>query len=170
MEHVINPSLTGSRTKTILFDILAVLFIYFVPVLSHLTALPIYYFEPMRILLILALIHTSKSNAVILALTLPAFSFAVSAHPSLIKTGLITLELLLNVIFFFWLSSVIKNRFVNISLSIIGSKIVYYTFKYVLISTALLGTGLISTPLYFQLGVILLLSLYVLVFDKLRKA
>jgi len=53
MEHVINPSLTGSRTKTILFDILAILFIYFVPVLSHLTALPIYYFEPMRILLIL---------------------------------------------------------------------------------------------------------------------
>ena len=170
MENVINPSLIGSRTKTILFDVLAILFIYFVPVISHLTALPIYYFEPMRILLILALIHTSKSNAIILALTIPAFSFAVSAHPSLIKTGLITLELFLNVIFFFWFTTVIKERFVNIALSIIASKIIYYLLKYVLISTALLGTGLISTPLYFQITVILLLTIYVLGFDKLRKA
>jgi len=170
MENVINPALTGSRTKTILFDILAVLFIYFVPVFSHLTALPIYYFEPMRILMILALIHTSKRNAFILALTLPAFSFVVSAHPSLIKAGLITLELLLNVVFFFWFTTFIKERFVNITLSIIASKIIYYLLKYVLISTALLGTGLISTPFYFQIIVIMLLTFYVLGFDKLKKA
>ena len=170
MENVINTGLSGSRSKTILFDVIAILFIYFVPVFSHLTALPIYYFEPMRILLIIALIHTSKSNAFILALTLPAFSFVVSAHPSFVKTGLITVELFLNVVFFFWFANVIKERFVNITLSIVASKIVYYLLKYVLISTALLGTGLISTPIYFQIAVILLLTFYVVGFDKLRKA
>jgi len=170
MENVINSSLPGSRLKTILFDILAVLTIYFIPVLSHLTALPIYYFEPMRILLIVALIHTSRSNAVILALTLPVFSFVVSAHPSLLKTGLITSELLLNVFFFFWLSSKIKDRYLNVMLSIIASKIVYYLLKYILISASALSMGLISTPFYFQLIVTLLLTLYVFGFDKLKKA
>lgn len=169
MENAINTSLAGSKTRAIIFDILSVLIIYFIPVLSHLTALPIYYFEPMRILLILALIHTSRSNAFILALTLPAFSFVVSAHPTLIKTGLITLELTLNVVFFFALTSVFKNRYVNVMLSIIGSKIIYYILKYILISTAVLGTGLISTPLYFQIALTLLLTFYVLGFDKLKK-
>ena len=169
MENVISTSLSGSKTKAIVFDVISVLIIYFIPVISHLTALPIYYFEPMRILLILALIHTSRSNAFILALTLPAFSFIVSAHPVLIKTGLITLELVLNVVFFFALSSVIKNKPVNVMLSIIGSKIIYYLLKYVLISTALLSTGLISTPLYFQIALTLLLTFYVFGFDKLKK-
>lgn len=169
MENAINTSLASSKSKAFIFDILSVLIIYFIPVISHLTALPIYYFEPMRILLILALIHTSRGNAFILALTLPAFSFVVSAHPALIKTVLITLELFLNVIFFFWLSSLIKERFVNITLSIIASKIVYYLLKYVLISAALLGTSLISTPFYFQIIVIMLLTFYVFGFDKLKK-
>lgn len=169
MENVIHPSLSGSKTKAIVFDIFSVLIIYFIPVISHLTALPIYYFEPMRILLILALIHTSRNNAFILALTLPLFSFAVSAHPSLIKTGLITIELLLNVISFFWFSTMIKKRYVNIALSIIASKSIYYLLKYVLISASLLGMGLISTPFYFQIAVTVLLSIYVLIYERLSK-
>jgi len=169
MENAINTSLTGSKTKAIIFDILSVLIIYFIPVISHLTALPIYYFEPMRILLIVALIHTSRSNAFILVLTLPVFSFVVSAHPSLLKTGLITSELLLNVFFFYWLTSKIKDRYLNVMLSIITSKIVYYLLKYVLISASLLNMELISTPLYFQIIVTLLLTLYVFGFDKLKK-
>jgi len=167
MENVIRPSLSGS--KPIVFDILSVLIIYFIPVISHLTALPIYYFEPMRILLIVAMIHTSRSNAFILALTLPVFSFVVSAHPSLLKTGLITSELLLNVFFFYLLTSKIKDRYLNVMLSIITSKIVYYLLKYILISASLLSLELISTPLYFQIIVTLLLTLYVFGFDKLKK-
>ncbi len=44
-------------------------------------------------MLILAIAHTSRKNAYLIALTLPLFSLLISAHPSLIKTSLITGEL-----------------------------------------------------------------------------
>ena len=63
--------------KSIILDIAAIAFIYFVPTISHILSLPVYYIEPMRLMLILALVHTTKQNAYIIALTLPLFSFLI---------------------------------------------------------------------------------------------
>ena len=89
--------LTSRKTLNyVLFDILALTFIYFVPTISHMLSFPLYLIEPMRIALILALVHTTKKNAYIIAITLPLFSFLVSAHPVFYKMMLISGELVID--------------------------------------------------------------------------
>lgn len=166
MATIIGLPVTKLNVKSIVLDILALAFIYFVPTISHLLNIPLYLVEPMRIMLILALAHTSKKNAYLLALTLPLFSFLISSHPNIFKVLLITLELMLNVWLFYKLSKRVNN-FIAIFSSIIISKVVYYLLKFGLISFAVLQTGLISTPLYLQLITTVVFSGYL--FFVLRK-
>jgi hypothetical protein len=166
MEAVLGKINSNGIIKNSVFDIFAVAFIYFVPALSHLTALPIYYLEPMRLLLILSIVHTSKRNSYILAATLPIFSFIVSAHPVFLKTLLITGELLLNVWLFFFISEKIKNKFSSMILSISLSKIAYYAIKFGLISFVLIEGSLIATPIIMQIITTLLFSTYVFYLKK----
>ena len=95
---IVNPKL---KAKEYALDFLAIAFIYFIPSISHLFSFPVYLFEPMRIMLILCVAHSSKKNAYLIALTLPVFSFIISSHPSLLKTAIMTAELTLNMFLFF---------------------------------------------------------------------
>lgn len=161
MENISEHPLSISKIKSIVFDLLALLAIYLVPAFSHLLGLPIYFLEPMRIMLILAIVHTSRKNAFLIALTLPLFSFLISAHPSLVKTSLITSELLLNVFLFFFLSEKLSNKSLSIFLSIIVSKLLYYLAKFLLINSLLMSGKLISTPIYIQLVMLVAFSSYI---------
>lgn len=150
-----------------LFDIVALAFIYFVPAISHLLSLPVYLIEPMRLMLILALVHTTKQNAYIIALSLPLFSFLISTHPVLPKMILISFELVLNVFLFYFFVNKFKNTFLPVLLSIIISKLVYYIIKFGFIKLAVIESGLVSTPLIIQLIMMLVFSGYVaLLFKK----
>jgi len=168
MENTSVYSLSISKIKNIVFDLVALLAIYLVPAVSHLLSFPVYYLEPMKIMLILAVAHTSRKNAYLIALTLPLFSFLISAHPSLIKTSLITGELLLNVWLFFFLSEKLSHKTLSIFLSIIASKIFYYLVKLLLINSVLMSGELISTPIYIQLIMLFVFSgyIYLMSFDK----
>ncbi len=166
MATIIGLPVTKLNIRSIVLDILALAFIYFVPTISHLLNIPLYLVEPMRIMLILALAHTSKKNAYLLALTLPLFSFLISSHPNIFKALIITLELMLNVWLFYKLSTKV-NQFVAIFSSIVISKVVYYLLKFGLISFAVIQTGLISTPIYLQLITTVVFSGYL--FFILRK-
>jgi hypothetical protein len=160
-------SLSSLRIRTVIIDMAALAVIYFVPALSHMLAVPIYLIEPMRIMLILSIAHTSKRNAYLLALTLPLFSFVVSAHPVFLKSLLISLELVMNVWLFFALVKIIRNNFAAMAAAIIGSKLFYYTLKLGLLSAALIKGSLISTPIYIQLITTTLFSIYIfLIFRK----
>jgi len=161
MENVSLHPLSISKNKNIVFDLIALLAIYLVPTISHLLNFPVYYLEPMRIMLILAIVHTTRKNAYLIALTLPLFSMFISAHPSLIKTSLITSELLLNVLLFFFLSERISNKTLSIFFSIIACKIFYYMFKFLLITSTLMSGDLISTPIYIQILMLFVLSVYI---------
>lgn len=70
----------------------ALTLIYFTPALSHLLNFPLYLIEPMRLMLILAMVHSNRLNASA-AVSLPLFSFAVSGHPLFYKMSAILLEL-----------------------------------------------------------------------------
>jgi hypothetical protein len=148
--------------------LIALLAIYLVPAVSHLLSFPVYYLEPMRIMLILAIVHTSRKNAYLIALTLPLFSMFISAHPSLVKTSLITGELLLNVWLFFLLSEKLSNKTLSIFLSIVVSKIFYYLVKFLLVTSALISGDLIATPIYIQIIMLFVLSgyIYLMSFDR----
>ena len=158
-----------SKIRVIVFDLMALLAIYLVPSVSHLFSFPVYYIEPMRIMLILAIAHTTRKNAYLIALTLPVFSMLISAHPSLIKTSLITGELLLNVWFFFFLSEKLSNKVLGMFSSIVLSKLIYYLIKYLLINTALMTGNLISTPIYIQLIMLFILSGYVYLMNSRKQ-
>ncbi len=152
---------------SILIDISALAFIYFIPTISHLIALPVYFIEPMRMMLVFALVHTNKKNAYLIALTLPVFSFLISAHPVLPKMLLITFELSLNVFLFYLFSKKMKNIFPAILSSIIISKLVYYLIKFGMINLVIIKSGLISTPIYIQVITTLGFSTYLyLIFQK----
>jgi hypothetical protein len=168
MENISVHSLSISKVKSIVFDLLALLFIYLVPAISHLLSFPVYYLEPMRIMLILALVHTTRKNAYLIALTLPLFSLLISAHPSLIKTFLVTGELLLNVWLFFLLCEKLSNKTLSLFLSIVVSKIFYYVIKFFLVTSALISGDLISTPIYIQIIMLFVLSgyIYLMSFDR----
>ncbi|MBE0663163.1 MAG: hypothetical protein IH597_11945 [Bacteroidales bacterium] len=163
-------STSALRLRTILIDVAALAFVFFLPALSHMLAVPIYLIEPMRIMLILAIAHTTKRNAYLLALTLPLFSFAISAHPVFLKSLLISLELVLNVWLFFALGKVIRNQFAAMAVAIIGSKVFYYALKFGMLSFAMIQGGLISTPIYLQLITTAIFSAYVFLILRKQKA
>jgi len=161
MENSSVYPLSISRAKNIIFDLIALTAIYLVPAVSHLLSFPVYYLEPMRIMLILAIVHTSRRNAYLLAITLPLFSMLVAAHPSIIKTSLITGELLINLWLFFFLSEKLSNKSLSIFLSVIASKLVYYLVKFLLINSALMSGELFSTPVYVQLVMLAGFTFYI---------
>ena len=148
----------------ILIDLTALAFIYLVPALSHLMRLPVYLIEPMRLMLVLAMVHTNRQNSYLLALTMPLFSFIISGHPVFAKMFLIGMELSLNVFLFYLLSRRMKYIFPAIFASILLSKAIYYLVKFGLIQMAVINTGLVATPLLVQLVMAVAFSSYVAVF------
>lgn len=151
---------------SILIDLSALAFIYFTPTISHVINLPVYFIEPMRLMIVFALVHTNKNNAYLLALTLPIFSFLISAHPVLPKMLLITFELSLNVFLFYLFSKKMKYIFPAIFASIIISKVVYYLIKFGMIHFAIIQSNLISTPILIQVTTTAAFSLYVYLIYK----
>jgi len=151
---------TSVRIRSILIDVFALAFIYFIPALSNFLNLPLYLSEPMRLMLILAIAHTTRFNAYLLALVMPFFSIAISGHPLIFKTLPMVVELFLNVWLFFLLMKKLKEPFFSMLISILVSKLVYYGLKYLVIVTGLLDMELISTPVYIQVVMMAIFSGY----------
>lgn len=166
MKTLSRSFLQKTMVISILTDIGAMAFIYLVPAVSHLLSLPVYLIEPMRLMLILAMVHTSKSNAYLLALTLPLFSLVISGHPVFPKMLLIAFELSMNVFLFYILAKRIKFVFPAILLSIVISKMLYYALKFLLIQLAVIETGLITTPILVQVIMTFLFSFYMYLFFR----
>jgi hypothetical protein len=160
MQITLNSPAARLGVKSIILDIAAIAFIYLVPTISHLLSFPLYYIEPMRIMVILAIIHTHRNNAYILALTLPLFSFALAAHPVLVKSMLIAIELVAMVAVFQMLHKRI-HVLAAIFLSIWISKLFYYIMKFAAISTIMPDESMIGIALHIQLIVSIIMSLYV---------
>ena len=121
------------------------------PALSHALALPLYRFEPMRLLLFAAILLTPRRNALALALGLPLLSWLSSGHPVFPKVLLIQGELALNVWLFFALRGRLHRFVPAAALSVAASKLVYYAAKFLLIETALMDGQVIATPWTYQL-------------------
>ena len=157
MKHIVTLSGSKELLKSLLFGFAAILFIVLAPALAHLANFPIYYIEPMRLMLILALAHTPKANAYALALSLPLVSFLFSGHPEVVKMLIITAELTLNVWLFYFIFKKTSRTFISIFLSIILSKMFCYSLYLVFFSwaffmsetqTVFLISQLIATTLF----------------------
>lgn len=135
-----------------LLDIVALALVYIMPALAHLTAIPFYIIEPFRLMVLVSLVlMNNKHNALLLAVTLPLFSFIIATHPLFAKAMLISMEMVFNVLVYSWLIKKINKPFWVIIISIVLSKAVYYLLKYGFISMGLLSMSLVSTSLLVQL-------------------
>ena len=144
MEAVINSSITN-KTKIILYDFIALSVIYLTPTLSHILNFPVYYLDPMRLMLFFVIIHTNKKNSYVIAATLPLVSFIFSSHPVFIKSLTMSAELLLNVWLYYEFSKLFSNKFIPAALSILVSKVAYYAVKYLLASAVYIHSFSFST-------------------------
>ena len=166
MKNILLLTQDRGLVKYAIYDIFLIFVFYYIPTISHLLKFPLYQLEPMRIMIIFSLIYTSRFNALIVAISLPIFSFLVSTHPNLYKVLLITAELTLNVHLFYWLNNKVRNKFVIAFASILLSKIFYYFSKYTLISLEILEGDLISTPIELQLILCLIFCIVIHFFWK----
>lgn len=160
MENTLTLITNKERIKTLVFDILCIAVMFFVPAVSHLSKIPLYLLEPLRIMIILALLHTRKENAYIMAVALPVFSYLVSGHPFFGKMIVICLEMLLNIGLFYLIARIIKNNFISMTLAIIISKGFYYFCQYVFLREFLTKYNIGEHSFYIQGLVAIGLSLY----------
>ena len=147
--------------RNLLVDAAILAVVYFIPALSHLCPVSLYLLDPMRLVLLTGLLLTrSKVNACFLALTIPVFSSLIVEHPPMVKAILISVELTVNVLLFLQFLNKPKWHVpVALFVSILLSKMVYYSVKFLMIKTGILDGVLFSTPLYIQMGVVLLITL-----------
>lgn len=159
-----NISIMQNAAEKIYFlilNIIGLLLIYLTPTLSHFFTFPVYYFEPMRIMVFIGLVYMNKKSVYLLAITLPLFSYLISAHPAFIKSVLIMFELIINAWLFYFLFERSGNKFMSAIFGLLISKSIYYALKYLLIFSMLLDGELISTPVYIQLLLITALGVFV---------
>ena len=144
----------------IALDVLALVLVYYLPALAHLTSIPFYIIEPFRLMVLVSLVvMNNKHNALLLAVTLPLFSFIIATHPLFIKAFLISIEMVFNVLVYSWFIKKINKPFWVILVSIVISKVGYYLLKYGFISMGLLSMSLVSTSLLVQLAVAFITAL-----------
>ena len=146
-----------------LTDAVAVLFILGVPALSHLTSVPFYLLDPMRLAVLGALLASrSRVNGLVLAVALPLVSFAISGHPVFPKCLVIAAELSVNVLLFVWLERMFSGRRFGVGIaafaSILLSKAFYYGLKALVLGAGLMQMELVSTALWVQLVVAVMIS------------
>jgi hypothetical protein len=180
MENIIAEEFKQIKFKTIILNIIFILALYLTPTISHFLSLPIYLFEPMRIIIVLAIVHTNRLNAIFLALTLPLFSYLFSGHPMFPKFMIVMMELFVNVLLYYYFLKFFSNHLLynwkkvgfvfatSMMLSTILSKMLYYLIKIALIKIMLLESEIISTPIYIQIIVAIALSVYILVFYRVK--
>ena len=147
--------------QVLIIDAALLLLIYLLPATAHLTGIPVYMMEPMRLALILSIAHTNRVNTFILAATLPLFSFLLSGHPMFIKMLIITAELLLNVWVFYFLTGRKLNPFISMFLAILLSKIACYLLYWPLISFTFMVEEAEPGFLIIQLVTTILFSVYI---------
>lgn len=152
----------GITIRSIAIDIFALAFIFLMPAFSHLLAFPLYFIEPMRLMVVLAMAHTHRNNAFILALALPLFSFMVSGHPILVKAVIIAMELTVMVGVFYALRKYI-HTFGAIFSAIVISKLFYFAVKFFVPIKAMQTLGyanFFEYSLLIQLATSLVMSFY----------
>jgi len=145
-------AIINRHRNVLLIDVVLLAALYLLPSFSHLTALPLYKLEPMRIALIVALLFTHRANAYLIAFTIPLASAWITGHPPPLKAVLMGIEF--SVLVASYTHLVNKDRipaFVALASAILLGKAVYYSMKFVALSAGWLGGSLVSTPVQTQL-------------------
>ncbi|MBT3229388.1 MAG: hypothetical protein HOD43_02440 [Candidatus Marinimicrobia bacterium] len=144
-------ALTKGRMTTVVLDVFILTALYTSVMFAHLLPIPLYQLDPMKLLLMGAIIYSSRGNAILMAVSLPIFSTLAVGHPIFPKNLIISIEL---IIFTGVITSLGFHRFgssVQFLLAVLISKIAYYLLKAALISFGMLNASLFSTGMGMQM-------------------
>ena len=120
----------SKHRNTFLIDVVLLAALYFLPGLSHVTALPLYMLEPMRVALIIALLFTNRTNTYFIAFTIPLASAMITGHPPPFKALLMGIEFSVLVACYGYLVKTIRlPAFAALTAAIVTGKLVYYTMN-----------------------------------------
>jgi len=159
MTYTKTARLSAEIRTTGLVDTGVIAVLYVLPAITHVIPIPLYLIDPMRLLIFLTLLTTSKMNSLILAATIPFLSTLFSGHPIFPKNILIASELSLNVMLFHWIFSRRNSILLAGTVSILVAKLFYYLLKFGFITMGLLSGALVSTALTYQLIPLMVLPL-----------
>lgn len=138
--------------NTFMIDVALLAALYLLPSLSHVTALPLYMLEPMRVALIIALLFTNRTNAYFIAFTIPLASAMITGHPTPFKALLMGIEFSILVACYSYLVQILRiPAFAALTAAILVGKLVYYSMKFGALSAGFLTGTLVSTPFQTQL-------------------
>jgi hypothetical protein len=152
---------TGDVRRGLILDIFALAVVFFTPAIAHLIRIPFYMIEPMRLMIMLSIAHSTRFNTLILALSLPLFSWAVSGHPELFKMMIMTGEMVVNVLLYYYLVRKNDSVFLSMIISIIFSKVLCYSSYLVFFSMMFLREEADPAFLISQVVTTLIFSSYV---------
>lgn len=163
--NLIKPDLSIAKTrnvrKSLILDIVALVIVFLTPEIGQYTHLPFWMIEPMRLMVILSIAHSTRINSYLLALVLPVFSWAVSGHPELFKMLVMTGEITVNVFLFYLLIRKINSAFQSMFISIALSKLLCYTFYLLFFSQTFIQEETEQSFLIAQVISMLVFSFYV---------
>ena len=158
-----NGTLTDRYLHRILYivcDIIGIGIILYIPIFSHLVALPLYMVDPIKIIVVLIYLFSNKYNALFLSVILPTVSFTITGHPIFPKYIIIILENSM-LLYLFDLNNV-KTQFkkiIYLNISFIGVKVAYYIIKYAFIKFTLIQGSVIATPILYQTFPIIIINI-----------
>jgi hypothetical protein len=162
-------TLRKTMLRDVVIDFIALTTILLLPAAAHLTGIPLYMMEPMRLMLVISVAHGTRTNSLLLALVLPAFSYLVSGHPELIKMIIISGELVLNVILFYYFIKRWGRPMISMLSAIFISKFFCYLLYWPIFSWSFVKEE--AQPLFLIVQVItsLIFSFYIMVILKNKK-
>ena len=152
---------TGNVRKSLILDIVALVVVFLTPEIGQYTHLPFWMIEPIRLMVVLSIAHSTRANSYLLALVLPVFSWALTGHPEFIKMLVMTGEIAVNVFLFYLLIRQINSAFQSMIISIALSKILCYSIYLLFFSQMFIQEETEPAFLIAQLISTLVFSLYV---------
>ena len=151
-------ALPNGTTRVVLVDAMVLLSFYMTIVFAHVLPFPLYQLDPMKILVLVTVMYSTRWNSVTIAAVLPVLSFLSTGHPIFPKFLIMSMELMI----FSWVMSFLIQKqsgaVMTFISAILVSKLAYYAIKAGAIGFGVLNQQLVSTELWVQLQAIILLG------------
>lgn len=152
MNQLLHAGKRISLVNSFILILAGIVVVVLVPVFAHLTGVPVYMLEPMRLMLFVSIVHGNKTISYLLAGSLPVVSLLTSGHPEFHKMLIITAELLLNTYLFYRLTRATGRPFVAAAASILISKSACYLAYWPVFSLSFMITE--ASPVFLSVQII----------------
>ena len=149
------------KSKTIFIDLTAFAAVALTSIIGMLYHLPFYMLEPIRLMVVISIAHSTRNNSFFLASVLPLYSWIVTGHPELLKMIVMTTEICSNVFLYYYLIKRVDSVLMSMIISVIISKVICYALYLIFFSLIFIEEEADTSFLICQVITTLIFSFYV---------